>query len=136
MLEKAVDSNTVPFEPIAPRLYLAFSSEQLAWGNREFDVLSVNVRGMDVRAKKMDRNNIIHALRGYQSYFRHYGDDWTRNEPFHGLDYNLIPGKTIFQKHVRLDSSEDVSEKTALNWGRYSWDRKVRAYFSRSGKRA
>ena len=55
---------------VPPRLYFpALSRDQLAGGNRSFPLLAVNVPQVRVRAKLLDPQTAIHALRGYGSYF-------------------------------------------------------------------
>jgi len=61
---------TLKIPHVAPRLYFpAFSRDQLAGGNRSFPILAVNVPQVRVRAKLLDPQTGIHALRGYGSYF-------------------------------------------------------------------
>ena len=118
-------SNCFPFTVphIAPRLYFpALSCDQLADGNRTFPLLSVNVARLRLRVKIMDPATAIHALRGFESYFarNHDGrgrDDW--DEPYRQLDYNLLPGTTIFDKVLDLgreSADSDLAKKLDLNW--------------------
>jgi len=108
---------------VASRLYFpAFSRDQLAGGNRSFPLLSINVARVKVRAKLMDAHTAIHALRGYESYFasqkdRRERDDW--DEPCRSIDYNLVPGNTVFEKEFDLgaDAGEsDIANKLDLHW--------------------
>jgi len=108
---------------IAPRLYFpALSRDQLAGGNRTFPLLTVNVQRVRLRAKLMDAAAAIHALRGYGSYFASAGDrrdsdDWS--EPYRAIDYNVLPGVTVFDKEIDLGPSageSDVAQKQILSW--------------------
>ncbi len=111
---------TVPHVPA--RIYFpALSRDQQAGGNRMFPMISVNVPNIRVRAKLMDPQTAVHALRGYASYFmrnqpsRSY--DWS--EPFRAIDYNVIPGHTIFDKTFHFGPNEDISDisqKKDLHW--------------------
>jgi len=112
---------TIPH--VSPRLYFSqLACDQLAGGNRTFPLLSVNVQQLRIRAKLMDPAAAIHALRGYGSYFasandRHENLDWT--EPYRAIDYNVLPGVTIFDKTNDLgaDAAEsDQGQKMNLDW--------------------
>ena len=114
---------TLPMPHVAPRLYFpAFSSDQLAGGNRSFPLLSVNVSHVRIRAKLMDAHTAIHALRGYGSYFASFADrresgDW--DEPYRSIDYNLVPGNTVFDKEFDLGAdpeASDLAHKLDLHW--------------------
>ena len=107
---------------IAPRLYFpALSRDQLAGGNRSFPLLAVNVPRVRLRAKLLDPQTAIHALRGYGSYFasrdeRRENDNW--NELYRSVDYNLVPGRTIFDKVLAVDALPDTAKKLDLAWDR------------------
>ncbi len=118
-------SNTFELQmPHVPsRLYFpAFSRDQLAGGNRSFPLLSINVQHVRIRAKLMDSHTAIHALRGYGSYFasereRRENDDW--DEPYRPIDYNLVPGNTVFDKEFDLGAEvggSDLAKKLDLDW--------------------
>jgi alpha-2-macroglobulin len=103
--------------PIAPRLYFpADAAEQLAGGGREFRLLSANVPRVRVRAKLLEPETVIHGLRGYASYFKSWNesDRWT--EPYRPLDYNLVPGQTVFDREFVGMRETDVAEMITLRW--------------------
>jgi len=108
----------------APRLYFpALSQDQLAGGNRLFPLLSVNVARLRIRAKLMDPHTAIHALRGYGSYFasaeeRNKNDDW--DEPYRAIDYNVLPGTTIFDQEIDLGAKSADSDEA--NTSNLRWD--------------
>jgi len=114
---------TLTMPHVASRLYFpALARDQMASGNRTFPLLSVNVARVRVRAKLMDPHTAIHALRGYQSYFaserdRRDRDDW--DEPYRAIDYNLVPGSTVFDQEFDLGADAEVSDlakKLDLKW--------------------
>lgn len=115
-------SNTfvVAMPHIAPRLYFpAFSRDQLAGGKRSFSLLTVNVAHVRVRAKLMDPATAVHALRGYRSYFILPGrePDDEGGEPYRAIDYNVLPGTTVFDQTIDLDPREsDESKQLNFNW--------------------
>lgn len=129
---------------VASRLYFpAFSRDQLAGGNRSFPLLSVNVSHVRVRAKLMDPHTAIHALRGYGSYFasandRRERDDW--DEPYRSIDYNLVPGNTVFDKEFDLGANageSDIANKLDLRWDELLGGRRTGVVFldaRRTGK--
>ena len=112
-------TNTVEFTPLPPRLYFPeFTTQQLATGRREFELVAVNVPSARIRARQLDRHTLIHALRGYQSYFAR-GDDHQRNwnEPFREIDFNVVAGRSIFSKLLNTASTNtDESARVSLHW--------------------
>jgi uncharacterized protein YfaS (alpha-2-macroglobulin family) len=117
----APETFEVEVPPVDPRLYFPqFSTEQLAGGNRSFPLLAVNVPRVRVRAKLLEAPTAIHALRGYESYaessshWRHrfLGDEFNR------LDYNLVPGRTIYSDEITCSNQPDAAEEIKLDWDR------------------
>ncbi|MSS99973.1 MAG: hypothetical protein EXS29_01505 [Pedosphaera sp.] len=111
-------SSSVTFKPVEPRVQLAsFSTAQFAAGQRRFDLVSVNNTSLHVRAKRLSRDTLIHALRGYQRYTGlspsglSEDDD---NETARPLDYELMAGQTIFNKTLRPAAAVDSAEKMNL----------------------
>ena len=109
-------TNSVQFAPLPPRLYFPeFSTEQLAAGRREFELVTVNTPSVRVRAKRLDRDTLIHALRGYQSYFKHSSDhDWS--EPYREVDFNIVAGRTVFSELIETAGATDESTRVPLDW--------------------
>lgn len=115
-LDAAVEQE-VSFKPLPPRLYFpAFSSEQLSGGTRRMELLSVNVPAVRVRAKLLDRHQLVHALRGYGSYFRDNPRWDDTYEPYQEVDFNVVAGKTIYGTNIVLDPKPDQPLKTTLAW--------------------
>ena len=121
---------------VAPRLYFpAFSRDQLAAGNRSFPLLSINVARVRIRAKLLDPHTAIHALRGYESYFasqkeRRDSDDWS--EPYRAIDYNLVPGYTVFDKEFDLGTNSgesDAGKKLDTGWDEFLSGRRAGVVF-------
>ncbi len=128
-------SNTfaVRMPPVPPRLYFpALSRDQLAGGNRSFPLLAVNVPQVHLRAKLLDPQTAIHALRGYGSYFASYEEQrasgkW--DEPYRAVDYNLVPGRTVFDDTLLLDAPRDIAKTLDLAWDRLLAGRKTGVVF-------
>ena len=122
---QGANSFTVQLPNVPSRLYFpAFSRDQLAGGNRLFPLLSINVSHVRVRAKLMDTHTAIHALRGYGSYFasehdRRANDD--ADEPYRMVDYNLVPGNTIFDQE--FDLGADAAKSDRANKLDLAWDK-------------
>ena len=113
-LEKAY-ATVLTFSRLRQRLYFpAFSVDQLSVGRRTFELLSLNLSNLRLRVKALDRNTLIHALRGYQSYFRERraADD----EPYREVDFNVLPGRTIYQTNLHVEYQVDHPQKTVLHW--------------------
>ncbi len=120
----------VSIPPVAPRLYFpAFSAEQLANGNREFQMLAVNVPKVRLRAKVLDPQTAIFALRGYASYFRSWRDRDSWNEPYRRVDYNLVPGRTVCNEETSFDVPVDVVTNLTFRWDKILGGRKTAVVF-------
>ena len=130
----ASNTFTLVMPRVAPRLYFpALSGDQLAGGRRTFPLLAVNVPQARLRAKLLDPHTAIHALRGYASYRASHnergdGNSWWE-EPFRALDYNLVPGRTVFEEQFALGAEPDVAKKLDLNWDRLLSGRKTGVVF-------
>jgi len=124
---------TLKMPRIAPRLYFpAFSRDQLAGGKRAFPLLAVNVPQVRVRAKLLEPQTAIHALRGYGSYFikwneRREDDSW--DEPFRPVNYNLVPGRTVFNMQFDLGTEPDTTKQLELGWDEMLAGRKTGVVF-------
>lgn len=105
---ESLATNVVTFAPIPPKLcFPAFSSPQWSGGQRRFDVLALNVPRVRFRARKFDRNTLIHALRGYQRY----GAESDR-----GLDFQLMPGTTVLNKDFDVTAAPDETSRISVSW--------------------
>jgi uncharacterized protein YfaS (alpha-2-macroglobulin family) len=128
----APETFEVEVPAVPPRLYFAeFSTEQFAGGNRLFPLMSINVPRVRVRAKLLEAQTAIYALRGYDSYEqssfrrRYRGSE----EDFNRLEYNLVPGRTIFSAEIDCTNQSDVAEETKLEWDRLLQGRKTGVVF-------
>ena len=124
---------TVKMPRVAPRLYFpAFSSDQLAGGNRSFPLVAVNVPQVRVRAKLLDPQTAIHALRGYGSYFATWNErqeSGTWEEPYRAVNYNVVPGRTVFNEELELRGQPDTAQTLELSWDRMLGGRKTGVVF-------
>jgi alpha-2-macroglobulin len=116
--------------PIAPRLYFpGFSCDQLATGSRTFSLQTVNVHKVHVRAKLMEPQTAIHALRGYRSYYRPWQERKSWDEPYRYVDYNLVPGRTVFEATLSAGEEVDVPTTQVLSWDQLLNGRKTGVVF-------
>jgi uncharacterized protein YfaS (alpha-2-macroglobulin family) len=124
---------TVKMPRVAPRLYFpAFSRDQLAGGSRTIPLMAVNVPLVHVRAKLLDPQTAIHALRGYGSYFADYRerqDSGTWDEPYRVVNYNVVPGRTVFNEQLDLGAEPDTTKRLELAWDRLLAGRKAGVVF-------
>ena len=122
---------TIP--PVEPRLYFpAFSTDQMAAGNRSFPLLLVNTPQVRVRAKVLDPQSAIHALRGYAGYFRSWRERMASkgwDEPYKAVDYNLVPGRTVFNDELPGTTEIDASATLDLQWDKLLPGRKTGVVF-------
>ncbi len=110
-------TNDLTFVPLPPRLYLpAFATEQLASGRRVFEIEAINTGPVRVRPRQLDRHSLIHALRGFQRYFKHEDGDWNWREPFRAIDFNLIAGPQIFDRTYPVKTSSDIPARLKVAW--------------------
>jgi len=107
----------VRFAPMPPRLYFPeFSTEQLAGGRREFPLAFMNTGTVKVRAKAFDRHTLVHALRGYRSYYRSWEERDDPDEAYQEIAFNLVPGRTIFEADYPLTNAVDEGGEITLGW--------------------
>ncbi len=118
---------------VASRLYFpAFSRDQLATGNRTFPLLSINVPRVYLRAKILDPQTAIHALRGYSSYFIQWNERMEndqRDNCYRPINYNVLPGRTVFNQTLDLNADSDVSKTLNLQWDQLLKGRKTGVVF-------
>jgi uncharacterized protein YfaS (alpha-2-macroglobulin family) len=115
---------------IPPRLYFAgFSDDQQAVGRRQLPLLTVNVPKVHIRAKLLEADAAIHALRGYESYFRSWDEQAMAGERFRRVDYNLIAGRTIFDEEWPGALQPDAATPLTLDWDRILGERKTGVVF-------
>jgi uncharacterized protein YfaS (alpha-2-macroglobulin family) len=114
---------TIEMPHVSPRLYFpALSRDQMASGKRTFPLLAINVADVRLRAKLMGAHTAIHALRGFRSYFasRHEPENYNWQEPYRALDYNVLPGTTVYNEKLEFGMSAAISDAaTNLN---LDWD--------------
>ncbi len=108
----------VRFPPVPPRFYFpAFSAEQYAAGRREFPLLAVNTTQAFVRAKLIEPEGIVQALRGYDLTFRRgWREPGAAEEPFREVSYALMPGRTVFDQRLALEAPLDQPRTVSLRW--------------------
>jgi len=123
-------TNDLTFAPLPPRLYLpAFATGQLASGRRVFEIEAINTGPVRVRARQLDRHSLIHALRGYQRYFKHEDGDWNWREPFRAIDFNLIAGPQIFDRSYPVKRPPDVPARLEVAWDDVLGEGRAKAVF-------
>ena len=108
----------VRFQPLTPAVWFpAFDTAQLARGGRDFQLLALNTPRVRVRAKLLDRHTLIHGLRGYQGYL-HGEPDESGRRPDGGftLDWNAVPGRTVFDQLIETDALTDHAQRVPLPW--------------------
>ena len=109
--------------PVEPRLYFPeFSTEQFAGGNRAFPLLAVNTEQVKVQAKLLEQSTAIYALRGYESYLNGRSNYYRKRRhfvgtgPYRRLDYNLVPGRTIYSREFTSLPQNDEGQTIELKW--------------------
>jgi uncharacterized protein YfaS (alpha-2-macroglobulin family) len=106
------------FMPVEPRVYLPVTSgDQFRNGIRQFEVLSINVQRLRVRALLVDPVNGPAAKNAFAAY--DHDEEGTRDadEPNKRVPENKIRGKVIYDRPVELTGAQlDAQLKTQLDW--------------------
>jgi uncharacterized protein YfaS (alpha-2-macroglobulin family) len=130
MTQTAAVQRPIAFAPSSPRLYFpSADTEQLSEGRRAFELVSVNVPELRVRARLLDRHTLVHALRGYRSYFR--TDFWQEEtyEPYREVDFNVLPGLALPNRTVVLPAGRDEATRSTIAWDDLLGGRRPAAVF-------
>ncbi|HET9378115.1 MAG TPA: MG2 domain-containing protein [Chthoniobacterales bacterium] len=111
-------SQSFQFTPVKPRVYLPVTSgDQFRNGNRQFEVLSVNVQRLRVRAVLVDPVNGPTAKKAFAAYDHDEEGSRDPDEPNRRIPDDKIRGKVIYDRAVKLNGAQvDVQLKTQLNW--------------------
>lgn len=109
---------TFQFEPVKPRVYLPVTSgDQFRNGNRQFEMLSVNVRRLQVRAVLVDPANGPAVKRAFAAYDHDEEDTRDADEPNKRISEDKIRGKVIYDRPIELAGAQvDAQLKTRLDW--------------------
>ena len=114
-------TNVLRFEPLTPRVWFpVFDAAQLARGGRDFQLLALNTSRVRLSIKRLDAHTLLHALRGYEGYLRGDGDEvaGVRRDRGHTLDWNQVPGRTVFQSELKTPAPTDQTRREPLPWNR------------------
>ncbi len=119
------------FTPIPPRLYFpALTTTQLSGGRRTFELQSINLAATSLRARLLDRDSIVFALAGYKSGYGKKGNSPdNEREPFQGLPFELVSGKTILEETIETSAPRDQVHTVALSWDHILGGRRTGAVF-------
>ncbi|MEO7724771.1 MAG: alpha-2-macroglobulin family protein, partial [Chthoniobacterales bacterium] len=111
-------SKDATFTPIPPRLYFpALTTTQLSSGRRAFELQSVNLPAATLRARLLDRNSVVFALAGYRSSYAKKGNaPGSDLEPYQGLPFELVTGKTILTETIDTTAPLDQARTIPLSW--------------------
>lgn len=116
------------FEPVRPRVYLpAFTGHQLSEGLRKFEVLSVNLQQLRVKALLVDHDAVARAVATFnKDYEKTWEDVGDSGEPYHALPEGAIAGEVIFERTYEVGNQEiDAPQRTVLSWDEVLGDRKT-----------
>lgn len=114
VMEKAHQSKVV-FSANPGYLALpAFSTGQLARGQREFRAVMANVEGMRLRIKAVPLNHVPVAL---SEYSRYGVRGWGANERFDTVDFDEIPGDVVADWNIANPQTRtNHSHVHVFNW--------------------
>jgi uncharacterized protein YfaS (alpha-2-macroglobulin family) len=111
-------SQTFQFAPVKPRVYLPVTSgDQFRNGNRQFEVLTVNVRRVQVRAVLIEPANGPAAKKAFGTYDQDEEGTRDPDEPNHRIAEGKVRGKVIYDRLLELTGAQvDAQLKTQLDW--------------------
>ena len=117
-------SRTVQFSPVKPRIYLpVVSADQYRGGARQFEVLSINVRRLHVRALLVDPASGSSAKRAFAANYPIGNEDQSEDEKQRNEDEEnrrvaegKVGGKLIFDRTIDVPAAIDKQIKTEINW--------------------
>lgn len=111
-LKLAADtSKDVKLTPIDEALVLPFfSTTQNASGSRKFMLKSINSPEYTLKARLLDRNNIIKTFARYETKYAGAGESRVP------IDFAEIQGKPVFTKDVLPGGEEDKFTETTFAW--------------------
>jgi uncharacterized protein YfaS (alpha-2-macroglobulin family) len=114
------DTHIVAFMPLPPRLYFpTFTTHQLSGGQRRFDLRSVNLQDVEVRAQLLTRETLVPMLRSYHKrYFKEHEliGEGEKYEPYQKFDAFIANGQAIYEKSFQPGGKRDTTQITSLNW--------------------
>ena len=109
------------FYPLASRTYLsARAHAQYSGGHRKLSFVSVNNSETRLRVKLIDSKYLAGTL---EAYTREYPERsgyiqgrWVSRASGHPLSYNLVPGKSIFDREYDTGAPTDHARKMEVSW--------------------
>ncbi len=119
------------FVPIPPRLYFpALTTTQLAGGRRTFELQSVNLPAVSLRARLLDPASAVFVFAGYKSgYANKPGSKGSDLEPYRGIPFELVPGKTVIEESIETAAPLDQGRTIPLSWDHILGGRRTGAIF-------
>lgn len=108
---------TFKFEPVAPRVYLPeITGQQFAEGTRRFEILSVNLQSLRVRAIKVAPEAAAQAVAAFSQYNKEWDAD-AEGEIFQALPPEAIVGRDLSNKTIAPGvTTLDTRQETTLDW--------------------
>ena len=123
-------TESVTFQPIPSRLYFPeITTHQLSGGSRQLPLLAVNVPDVNLRAKLLDADTVVFALRDFRGYFREWRRGRNEDEPYQQLDYDKVAGRTIFAKQIAGSRESDEQQIVPVGWDEILHGRKTGVVF-------
>jgi alpha-2-macroglobulin len=91
---------------------------------------SINLAAASLRARLLDRDSVVFALTGYRSsYANKPGAKGSDREPYRGLPFELVPGKTILEETIETNAARDQARTISLSWDHILAGRRTGAVF-------
>ena len=105
----------VKFDAHPPHLSLpSFDAAQWLGGRGVFEFATANLRGVDVKVKRIAPERAVDALRGYAVYER--DESKTESSENTRIPYAAVSGKTVWEKQFPTKVELDHSERIHFTW--------------------
>ena len=117
------------FDRVDPRLYLPqITAHQIRAGRRQFEVESVNLKGLHVVARRVAPADIAKAVEAFEKYSER--DDEHPDEFYKKLPDEAIAGEIVSDQQIELVSKDvDAPQRTTLEWDKIVGAQKPGAIF-------
>ena len=89
----------------------------------------MNVPSVRLRAKLLEPDAAIFALCGYENYFLPWRDRERDGERYRRVDYDLVPGRTVFDEELDGAPESDIATNLTLDWDKVLGERKTGVVF-------
>lgn len=100
----------------------AFSTTQNASGHRKFELRTGNLSSLDVKVKRVEGENLVRVLKGYDESYEGHGGD-------RAIPFAMVAGETVHEESVEPTAGTDRTETFEFGWDQLGGGKKFGAYY-------